>query len=69
LPVGGLSLAGAAVSADPGARTITVTNAAVSMGANLAAAFNAAFAKTIGKPDAFHAGEPLGTLTFTAQGE
>jgi hypothetical protein len=39
------------------------------MGPNLAAAFNEAFAKPIGKPDVFHAGEPLGTISFTAQAQ
>lgn len=66
VPVGTLSLAGAAISSDPAARTVGVTNAAVSMGANLAAAFNDAFAKPIGKPDVFHAGEPLGSVSFVA---
>ena len=68
-PVGALSLTGAAVSADPAARTIAVTNATVSMGANLAAAFNEAFAKPIGKSDVFHAGESLGTVSFVAQAQ
>ena len=68
-PVGALSLAGAAVTSDPAARTIGVTNAAVTMGANLAAAFNDAFAKPIGKADVFAAGEPLGTISFTAQAQ
>jgi hypothetical protein len=69
VPVGTLSLAGATGSTDPGARTVAVTNAAVSMGANLAAAFNEAFAKPQGREDVFHAGDPLGTLSFTAQAE
>jgi hypothetical protein len=69
VPVGALSLANGTVSADPGARAIAVSNAAISMGANLAAAFNDAFAKPQGKEDIFHAGEALGTLSFTAQAE
>jgi hypothetical protein len=68
-PVGSLSLAGASVSSDPSARTITVTGAAVSMGANLAADFNEAFAKPLGKTNAFQGGEPLGTVSFTAQAQ
>jgi hypothetical protein len=68
-PVGALSLAGAAVSANPSARTVAVTNAAVTMDANLAAAFNEAFAKPLHKPAAFAAGEPLGTVSFTAQAQ
>jgi len=68
-PVGTLSLAGAAISADPSARTIGVTNAAVAMGANLAAAFNEAFAKPQGKANVFAAGNPLGTISFVAQAQ
>jgi hypothetical protein len=68
-PVGSLSLAGAAVTSDPAARTIGVTNASVTMGANLAAAFNEAFAKPLGKGSVFAAGDPLGTLSFGAVGE
>jgi hypothetical protein len=68
-PVGALSLAGAAVSADPAARTIGVTNATVSLGANLAAAFNDAFAKPLGKSNVFVAGEALGSVSFVAAGE
>lgn len=65
--VGALGLTGAAISSDPGTRTISVANATVSMGANLAAAFNEAFAKPQGKADVFQAGEPLATISFTAQ--
>jgi hypothetical protein len=68
-PVGTLSLAGAAVSADPAARTIGVSNATVSLGANLAAAFNEAFAKPIGKGEVFHVGEALGSVSFVAQAQ
>jgi hypothetical protein len=67
--VGTLGLTDAAISSDPVARTITVTNATVSMGANLAAAFNEAFAKPQAKADVFAAGEPLGAISFTAQAE
>ena len=69
VPVAALSLAGAGVAADPGARTIAVANAALTMGANLAAAFNEAFAKPLGKGNVFAAGEPLGSLSFTAQAQ
>jgi hypothetical protein len=68
-PVGTLSLAGAAISPDPAARTVGVTNATVTMGANLAAAFNEAFAKPQGKADVFAAGNPLGTISFVAQAQ
>jgi hypothetical protein len=69
VPVGTLSLAGAAVSPDPSARTIGVANATVSMGANLATAFNEAFAKPQGKANVFAAGDPLGALSFVAQAQ
>jgi hypothetical protein len=69
IPVGALGLAGAAVSADPSARTVAVANASVTMDANLAQAFNEAFAKPLGKENVFVAGEPLGTVSFTAVGE
>jgi hypothetical protein len=69
LGVAGLSLAGASVSASPSARTITVDNATLAMQANLASAFNEAFAKPQGKADVFAAGDPLGTISFTASGE
>jgi hypothetical protein len=39
------------------------------MGANLAAAFNDAFAKPLGKANVFVAGDPLGTISFTAQAQ
>jgi hypothetical protein len=68
-PVGALSLAGASISSDPSARTIGVTNASLAMDANLATAFNEAFAKPQGKANVFAAGEPFATLTFTAQAQ
>jgi hypothetical protein len=69
VPVGTLSLAGAALSAEPTARTVGVANAGITMSANLAAAFNDAFAKPQKKSDVFHAGEALGSISFTAQGQ
>jgi len=69
VPVGALSLAGATITADPAARTVAVTNATISLGANLAAAFNEAFAKPLGKAGVFAAGEPLGSISFTAQAQ
>jgi hypothetical protein len=68
-PVGALSLAAAQLSADPGARTVAVANATVSLGPNLAAAFNEAFAKPLGRGEVFHAGEALGSVGFLAVGE
>jgi hypothetical protein len=68
-PVGPLSLTGASIVADPAARTVTVGNATVGIAANLAAAFNDAFAKPLGKGEVFHAGEVLGSVGFVAAGE
>jgi hypothetical protein len=64
--VAALSLAGASVAADPKARTIAVTGATMTMQANLAQAFNEAFAKPLGKPAVFAPGDALGTVSFTA---
>jgi hypothetical protein len=68
-PAASLSLAGATVSSNPSARTVTVTNAGLAMQSNLATAFNEAFAKPQGKPNVFAGGDPLGTLSFIAQAE
>jgi hypothetical protein len=69
VPVGTLSLAGAAIATDASARTVGVSNAMVTIGANLAAAFNEAFAKPLKKANVFAVGEPLGTISFTAQAQ
>jgi hypothetical protein len=61
-----LDLGVGAVSSDPKARTITVSNAPLTLQAPTAASFNQAFAA--GK-EVFRAGEVLGTLSFTAQGQ
>ncbi len=60
-----LSLIGAVPSSNPRARTIAAAVPLV-LGAQSAANFNQAFAE--GKP-AFVAGEPLGSIFFTAQGQ
>lgn len=61
-----LGLGAATVSSEPKARTVTVTGAPLTLQAATAATFNEAFDQ--GK-DTFHAGELLGTLSFTAQGQ
>jgi hypothetical protein len=61
-----LALGGAAVGSDPGARTISLTGAPLTLAAGTADAFNQAFAG--GKSD-FSAGELMGTLSFAAQGQ
>lgn len=55
-----------AVSSDPKARTISVSGAPLALSAQIAASFNEAFAA--GKAT-FYAGEPFGTVSFTARGQ
>ncbi len=64
--VGLLDLGAAALSSEPAARTVTVSSAPLTLQAATAAAFNQAFAQ--GK-EVFRAGEALGALSFTAQGQ
>ena len=59
-----LGLAPGSVSSDPSARTITVSGTPLALNATAAAHFNLAFAA--GK-EVFHAGEPLGAVSFIAQ--
>jgi hypothetical protein len=61
-----LSLGGGAVASDPGARTISLGGAPLTLAPGTADAFNQAFAG--GKSD-FSAGELMGTLSFTAKGQ
>jgi hypothetical protein len=61
-----LDLGAGAVVADRHARTIAVSGAPLNLNAQTAASFNQAFAQ--GK-EAFRAGEALGSLSFTAQGQ
>ena len=64
--VGILSIGAGTLAADPKARTVSLTGASLALSAATAAAFNGAFAD--GKA-VFAAGEALGTLSFTAQGQ
>ncbi len=67
--IANLSLAGAAISSNPAARTVTVDNAAATMQAGIAETLNEVFAKPQGKGNVFKAGDPLGALSFTAQAQ
>jgi hypothetical protein len=67
LPVA--SLGTGAIASNPKARTVTIAGASLAMQALTAATFNEVFAKPQGKDNVFQAGEPLGTLSFTAQGQ
>jgi len=55
--------------ADAKARTVAVTSAALVLDAATAATFNELFAKPQGKDSVFSAGEALGSVSFTAQGQ
>ncbi|HET8954507.1 MAG TPA: hypothetical protein VFN18_02485 [Solirubrobacterales bacterium] len=61
-----LDLGPGTTDADPNARTISLGAAALSLPAAVAAYFNQAFAE--GRPD-FVPGEPVGSLSFTAQAQ
>jgi hypothetical protein len=65
--VGVLDYSPAAVTPEPKARTIWVSGAPLALSAEGAARFNEAFAQ--GEPPAFAAGEAVGSLSFTAQGQ
>jgi hypothetical protein len=54
---------------EPAARTITSSGAQLTLSQTMAQGFNEAFAKPLGKPDSFAAGEVLGTIGFVATGE
>jgi hypothetical protein len=65
--VAGLLLAGAV--ADPKARTVAVSGAALALDPGTAASFNEVFAKPQGRDGVFVAGEALGSVSFVAAGE
>lgn len=58
---------GGVVASDPKARTISVQGAPLSLSANAAATLNEAFAQ--GEAAVFTAGEAVGQVSFTAQGQ
>jgi hypothetical protein len=58
----------APVVANAGARTVAVSGA-LTLDSATATAFNEVFAKPQGKDNVFAAGEALGTLSFTAEGQ
>jgi hypothetical protein len=61
-----LELSAGSVASDPGARTIGVSAAWLTLSTASAAHFNQAFAGGKGE---FHAGEPLGSISFTAEAQ
>jgi hypothetical protein len=64
--VGILDLGPGAVSSEPAARTVTFSGAPLYLQAATASSFNQAFAQS---KEVFRAGEALGTVSFTAQGQ
>jgi hypothetical protein len=69
VPIAPLSLAGATVTPDPGARTVTVSGGALSLDAPTAEAFNEVFARPQGRDGVFVAGEAVGSIDFVAHGQ
>ena len=67
-PVGVASFAQVGASADPKRRTVTISGS-LALDSATAASFNELFAKPQGKAGVFVAGEALGSLAFTAQGQ
>jgi hypothetical protein len=68
LSIASLTL-GAPAAADPRARTVAVSGATAAMDPATAATFNEVFAAPQGKSGVFVAGEAVGTVSFTAQGQ
>jgi hypothetical protein len=62
-------LAGGAFTTEPSTRKVALTGGMLTLEASSAQALNEAFAKPLGRPDAFAAGEIFGTIGFTAQAE
>jgi hypothetical protein len=67
--VGIFSLGAGQVSADPSARTITVTGAPLALTALAAKDLNEGFSEPLEKGEMFAAGEAAGAVSFTAQGQ
>jgi hypothetical protein len=64
-----LGLGAGAFSSEPAARTIALSGGQLTLQPDAAQAFNEAFARPLGRPDAFGAGENFATVNFTAQGQ
>lgn len=69
LAVAVLDLGSGTTAANPGARTLTVTGAALTLPAATAALLNELFAKPQGKENVFAGGEPLGRISFVAEAQ
>jgi hypothetical protein len=69
LAIAELSLAGAAIAATPGARTVSVQGGSLILSAATAQAFEEVFAQPQGKSGVFAGGEVLGRVSFVGVGE
>jgi hypothetical protein len=69
LAVASLDLGAGTTAANPRARTLTVTGAALTLPDSTAALFNEVFAKPQGKEGVFAAGETLGRISFVAEAQ
>lgn len=69
IAVAGLDFAGAQIQADPNQRTVSVSNAALTISAATAAAFEEVFSKPQDKAGVFAAGQVLGSVSFVAVGQ
>ena len=67
ISIAGIDLATATITSDQSARTVSLGGVSLTISPQTAATFNEAFAKPQGKGDVFHAGEPLGSISFVAQ--
>jgi hypothetical protein len=64
-----LGLGPGAFAAEPAARTIASSGAPLTLSPTVAQAFDEAFCRPLDRPDAFAAGEVLGTIAYTASAE
>lgn len=67
--IAALGLGGASVEADPRRRTVALQGGSLTLGEGTAATLNEVFAKPQEREGVFVAGEPVGRLSFTAQGQ
>jgi hypothetical protein len=67
--VASIERAAGTVSADPGQRTISLAGAGLGLTATTAATLNEVFARPQGEDAVFAGGEPLGRISFVAQGQ
>jgi hypothetical protein len=64
-----LGLGAGAFASEPAVRAIGESGATLALSATVAQGFDEAFAKPLGRPDSFAAGEVLGTIAYTATAE